>query len=64
MILGALGIWQRGGIHAIIVVAFIGAVILVWITRLNQGGLRVRGTGSIMRAMQGFKTGAPYLYIA
>ena len=32
-IFGALGIWPGGGIVAAIVVAFVGAVVLVWITR-------------------------------
>ncbi len=31
---GMLGIWQRRGVIGSIIVAFIGAVILVWITRL------------------------------
>jgi uncharacterized membrane protein YeaQ/YmgE (transglycosylase-associated protein family) len=31
---GALGIWQGGGMVGSIIVAFIGAVILVGITRL------------------------------
>src|SRR5271170_8044061 len=31
---GLLGIWQGGGIIPSLIVAFIGAVILVWITRL------------------------------
>jgi uncharacterized membrane protein YeaQ/YmgE (transglycosylase-associated protein family) len=29
-----LGIWPGGGMIASIVVAFVGAIILVWITRL------------------------------
>jgi uncharacterized membrane protein YeaQ/YmgE (transglycosylase-associated protein family) len=29
-----LGIWPGGGILGSIIVAFVGAVILVWITRL------------------------------
>ena len=33
-IFGALGIWHGGGMIASTVVAFIGAVILVWTTRL------------------------------
>ncbi|HAH07511.1 MAG TPA: GlsB/YeaQ/YmgE family stress response membrane protein [Elusimicrobia bacterium] len=33
-IFGALGIWPRGGILGSVLVAFIGAVVLVWITRL------------------------------
>ncbi len=31
---GLLGIWPGGGMIGSIVVAFVGAVILVWITRL------------------------------
>ncbi|PYU80534.1 MAG: hypothetical protein DMG50_19725 [Acidobacteria bacterium] len=31
---GMLGIWPGGGIIGSILVAFVGAVILVWITRL------------------------------
>ena len=31
---GMLGIWQGGGMIGSIIVAFVGAVILVWITRL------------------------------
>jgi uncharacterized membrane protein YeaQ/YmgE (transglycosylase-associated protein family) len=31
---GRLGIWPAGGMIGSIVVAFVGAVILVWITRL------------------------------
>jgi len=31
---GMLGIWPGGGIIGSIIVAFVGAVILVWITRL------------------------------
>jgi uncharacterized membrane protein YeaQ/YmgE (transglycosylase-associated protein family) len=31
---GALGIWPGGGMIGSIIVAFIGAVILVWITRI------------------------------
>jgi uncharacterized membrane protein YeaQ/YmgE (transglycosylase-associated protein family) len=31
---GTLGIWPGGGIIGSIIVAFVGAVILVWITRL------------------------------
>jgi uncharacterized membrane protein YeaQ/YmgE (transglycosylase-associated protein family) len=31
---GLLGIWSGGGVIGSIIVAFIGAVILVWITRL------------------------------
>jgi uncharacterized membrane protein YeaQ/YmgE (transglycosylase-associated protein family) len=31
---GRLGIWPAGGMIGSIIVAFIGAVILVWITRL------------------------------
>ena len=31
---GRLGIWPGGGMIGSIIVAFIGAVILVWITRL------------------------------
>jgi uncharacterized membrane protein YeaQ/YmgE (transglycosylase-associated protein family) len=33
-VFGFLGIWQGGGMIGSIIVAFIGAVILVWITRL------------------------------
>jgi len=33
-IFGMLGIWQGGGMIGSIIVAFIGAVVLVWITRL------------------------------
>jgi uncharacterized membrane protein YeaQ/YmgE (transglycosylase-associated protein family) len=33
-IFGRLGIWPAGGMIGSIVVAFVGAVILVWITRL------------------------------
>ena len=33
-IFGMLGIWKGGGMIASIIVAFVGAVILVWITRL------------------------------
>jgi uncharacterized membrane protein YeaQ/YmgE (transglycosylase-associated protein family) len=33
-VFGILGIWPGGGIIGSIIVAFIGAVILVWITRL------------------------------
>ena len=33
-IFGILGIWQGGGMIGSIIVAFVGAVILVWITRL------------------------------
>jgi len=33
-IFGMLGIWQSGGMIGSIIVAFVGAVILVWITRL------------------------------
>jgi uncharacterized membrane protein YeaQ/YmgE (transglycosylase-associated protein family) len=33
-IFGRLGIWPAGGMIGSIIVAFIGAVILVWITRL------------------------------
>ena len=33
-IFGLLGIWQGRGMFGSIVVAFLGAVILVWITRL------------------------------
>jgi uncharacterized membrane protein YeaQ/YmgE (transglycosylase-associated protein family) len=33
-IFGMLGIWQGNGMIGSIIVAFIGAVILVWITRL------------------------------
>jgi|SRR5215831_10340834 len=33
-IFGMLGIWQGGGMIGSIIVAFVGAVILVWITRL------------------------------
>jgi uncharacterized membrane protein YeaQ/YmgE (transglycosylase-associated protein family) len=33
-IFGKLGIWQGGGMIGSIIVAFVGAVILVWITRL------------------------------
>jgi uncharacterized membrane protein YeaQ/YmgE (transglycosylase-associated protein family) len=33
-IFGMLGIWQGGGMIGSIVVAFVEAVILVWITRL------------------------------
>jgi uncharacterized membrane protein YeaQ/YmgE (transglycosylase-associated protein family) len=33
-VFGMLGIWPGGGIIGSIIVAFIGAVILVWITRL------------------------------
>jgi uncharacterized membrane protein YeaQ/YmgE (transglycosylase-associated protein family) len=31
---GLLGIWPGGGLIGSIIVAFIGAVILIWITRL------------------------------
>jgi len=31
---GRLGIWPAGGLIGSIIVAFVGAVILVWITRL------------------------------
>jgi uncharacterized membrane protein YeaQ/YmgE (transglycosylase-associated protein family) len=31
---GALGIWRGGGMIGTTIVAFIGAVILIWITRL------------------------------
>jgi len=33
-VFGMLGIWPRGGIIGSIIVAFVGAVILVWISRL------------------------------
>jgi uncharacterized membrane protein YeaQ/YmgE (transglycosylase-associated protein family) len=33
-IFGKLGIWPAGGMIGSIIVAFVGAVILVWITRL------------------------------
>jgi len=33
-VFGALGIWPGGGMIGSIVVAFVGAVLLVWITRL------------------------------
>lgn len=33
-IFGRLGIWPAGGMIGSIIVAFVGAVILVWITRL------------------------------
>ena len=33
-IFGFLGIWHGGGMIGSIIVAFVGAVILVWITRL------------------------------
>jgi uncharacterized membrane protein YeaQ/YmgE (transglycosylase-associated protein family) len=33
-IFGRLGIWPAGGMVGSIIVAFVGAVILVWITRL------------------------------
>ena len=33
-IFGTLGIWPAGGMVGAIVVAFVGAVALVWITRL------------------------------
>jgi len=33
-IFGAIGIWPGGGMIGSIIVAFVGAVILVWITRL------------------------------
>jgi uncharacterized membrane protein YeaQ/YmgE (transglycosylase-associated protein family) len=33
-IVGLLGIWPGGGMIGSIIVAFVGAVILVWITRL------------------------------
>jgi len=33
-VFGLLGIWPGGGIIGSIIVAFLGAVILVWITRL------------------------------
>jgi uncharacterized membrane protein YeaQ/YmgE (transglycosylase-associated protein family) len=33
-VFGMLGIWPGGGILGSIIVAFIGAVILVWISRL------------------------------
>jgi uncharacterized membrane protein YeaQ/YmgE (transglycosylase-associated protein family) len=35
-IFGMLGIWPGGGIIGSIIVAFIGVLILVWITRLLQ----------------------------
>jgi len=31
---GVLGVWPGGGLIGSIIVAFIGAVILIWITRL------------------------------
>jgi uncharacterized membrane protein YeaQ/YmgE (transglycosylase-associated protein family) len=34
LVFGVLGIWPGGGIIGSILVAFVGAVILVWITRL------------------------------
>jgi uncharacterized membrane protein YeaQ/YmgE (transglycosylase-associated protein family) len=33
-IFGRLGIWPGGGMIGSIIVAFVGAVVLVWITRL------------------------------
>jgi len=33
-VFGLLGIWQGSGMIGSIIVAFVGAVILVWITRL------------------------------
>jgi uncharacterized membrane protein YeaQ/YmgE (transglycosylase-associated protein family) len=33
-IFGQLGIWPAGGMIGSIIVAFVGAVVLVWITRL------------------------------
>jgi uncharacterized membrane protein YeaQ/YmgE (transglycosylase-associated protein family) len=33
---GTLGIWPGGGMIGSIVVAFVGAVLLVWITRLPK----------------------------
>ena len=33
-IFGKLGIWHGGGMVGSIIVAFVGAVILVWVTRL------------------------------
>jgi uncharacterized membrane protein YeaQ/YmgE (transglycosylase-associated protein family) len=33
-VFGLLGVWQGRGMFGSIVVAFVGAVILVWITRL------------------------------
>jgi uncharacterized membrane protein YeaQ/YmgE (transglycosylase-associated protein family) len=33
-IFGLLGIWPGGGMIGSIIVAFVGAVILIWITRL------------------------------
>jgi uncharacterized membrane protein YeaQ/YmgE (transglycosylase-associated protein family) len=33
-IFGRLGIWPAGGMIGSIIVAFVGAVVLVWITRL------------------------------
>ena len=33
-IFGMLGIWHSGGMIGFIIVAFVGALILVWITRL------------------------------
>ena len=33
-IFGLLGIWPGGGMVGSIVVAFVGAVVLVWVTRL------------------------------
>jgi uncharacterized membrane protein YeaQ/YmgE (transglycosylase-associated protein family) len=33
-IFGKLGIWPGGGMIGSIIVAFVGAIILVWITRL------------------------------
>jgi uncharacterized membrane protein YeaQ/YmgE (transglycosylase-associated protein family) len=33
-IFGLLGIWARGGIVSSVVVAFVGAVFLIWLSRL------------------------------
>jgi uncharacterized membrane protein YeaQ/YmgE (transglycosylase-associated protein family) len=33
-VFGALGLWPGGGAIGSIIVAFVGAVILIWITRL------------------------------
>jgi len=33
-VFGLIGIWPGGGMIGAIIVAFVGAVILVWITRL------------------------------
>ena len=36
-VLGMLGVWPGGGMIGSIIVAFVGAVILVWITRYEKG---------------------------